>query len=79
VLNPVIQLQNGALDKVAWEAFSKAIPLVLSSPQARSWWEASKLIYDVKFAMMVDEMLAKENFQFVHVNQAAAMNKIIDD
>ena len=74
-----IQYQNGALDKVAWEAFSKAIPLVLSSPQAHLWWEASKLIYDVKFASMVDGLLEKESFHSVHLNQVAAMNKIVDD
>ena len=74
-----IQYKNGALDKVAWEAFSKAIPLVLSSQPARLWWEASRVIYDPQFASGVDKLLEKENFQSVHVNQAAALNKIVDN
>ena len=74
-----IQYNNGALDKVAWEAFSKAIPLVLSSQRARSWWEASKLIYEVQFAKMVDELIGTENFHSVHLDQAAALAKRNDD
>ena len=74
-----LQYNNGALDKVAWEAFSKAIPLVLSSQRAHSWWEASKLIYDVQFSNMVDELVEKENFHAVHLAQAAAMAEKNDD
>jgi len=74
-----IQYQNGALDKMAWEAFSKAIPLVLSSQHARSWWEATKPIYDAQFARMVDGLLEKEDLQSVHIDQAAVMNKFFQN
>jgi hypothetical protein len=70
-----IQYRNGALDKTSWTAFSKAIPLVLSSKHARSWWAATKTIYDTQFANMVDGMLEKENLQSVHVGQAGVMNE----
>ncbi len=70
-----IQHKNGALDNASWEAFQKAIPLVLSSQLSRSWWEATKRIYDVEFAGMVDELLERENFHSIHLAQIAALNQ----
>jgi hypothetical protein len=73
-----LQYQSGALDKVAWEAFSMAIPLVLSSQHARAWWDATKPIYEVQFAQRVDELLEAENLHFVHLNQVAALENTGD-
>ena len=73
-----IQFENGALDKASWTAFSKAIPLVLSSKRARSWWEASKIIYDTQFAKVVDDLLAQEDFHSVHQAQVAALRGVHD-
>jgi len=74
-----LQYRSGALDKIAWEAFSKAIPLVLSSKRAQSWWKATRLIYDDEFATLVDEILAKENFHSVHLKQVSALTGSDDD
>ena len=68
-----IQYQNGALDGKSWEAFSKAIPLVLSSTKAQSWWNASRPIFDPEFANVVDELLTEHDFHSVHINQVNAL------
>ena len=68
-----IQYQNGALDEKSWDAFSKAIPLVLSSIKAKSWWNATKSIYDLEFAKVVDELLASYDFHQVHRDQVNAL------
>jgi uncharacterized protein YceK len=68
-----IQYQNGALDRKSWEAFSKAIPLVLSSAKAKSWWNATKPIYDLEFSKVVDELLSNYDFHHVHRDQVNAL------
>jgi len=70
-----IQHKNGALDSDSWAAFQKAIPLVLSSNLSRSWWAATKSIYDVEFADMVDELLERENYHSIHLAQIAALSQ----
>ena len=70
-----IQHRNGALDSDSWNAFEKAIPLVLSSELSRSWWAATRNIYDTDFADMVDELLERENFHAVHIAQAAVLSQ----
>lgn len=67
-----VQFNNGALDAISWEAFSKAIPLVLSGERAKLWWEASKPIYNTEFVALVDELLSKHNLDSVHTEQTDA-------
>ena len=74
-----IQFQNDALDENSWNAFSKAIPLVLSTQRTRAWWDATKLIYDSEFVVVVDSILSTENFHDIHLRQAAALASTEDE
>ena len=67
------QYQSGALDKLAWDAFSKAIPLILSSERAQVWWIAARPIFDDGFAAKVDELLGDAKMSVVNENLASAI------
>lgn len=70
-----IQFKNGALDEVSWDSFSKAIPLVLTGERAKSWWKATKPIYNNEFAELVDKLLNKHSLDSVHIEQTNAASK----
>ena len=67
------QFQRGALDKRAWEAFSKAIPLILASERARAWWNAARPIFDDGFAARVDDLFGEAVMSTVHENLVSAI------
>jgi hypothetical protein len=67
------QYQNGALDKLAWETFSKSIPLILASERAQDWWNAARPIFDDGFAVIVDELIGDAMMSAVHEKLASAI------
>ncbi len=54
-----LQYQKGTLDADTWLAYSRAIPVTISNPQARDWWrDASPILFDPSFVDEVNKLLA---------------------
>lgn len=54
-----LQYQDGLLDEQIWDAYANALPVILSFPRERAWWDFVKYDYfDHQFADEVDRLLA---------------------
>ena len=52
-----LRLQNGTLGEGTWEAYSRPIPLVLSTQRSRNWWRDASAIYDPSFVTAVNKLI----------------------
>jgi len=53
-----LQYQDGLLDEKIWDAYATALPVILSFPIERAWWDRYKYSYfDDGFADVVDRLL----------------------
>ena len=53
-----LQYQDGLLDEQIWDAYANALPVILSFPKERAWWDRFKYSYfDNGFADAVDNLL----------------------
>ena len=53
-----LQYQDGLLDEQIWDAYANALPVILSFPIERAWWNQFKYSYfDNGFADAVDRLL----------------------
>lgn len=54
-----LQYQDGLLDEDFWQAYVNALPVILSYPKERAWWDYVKHDYfDHDFVEEVDRLLA---------------------
>lgn len=54
-----LQYRDGLLDQQIWDAYANALPVILSFPKERAWWNFVKYRYfDNQFADAVDLLLA---------------------
>ena len=54
-----IQYQNGLLDEQTWRSFMSAMPVILSYPRTRPWWERARAngYFDDDFMDEVENIL----------------------
>jgi len=59
-----LQYQDGLLDEDIWEAYVNALPVILSFPKERAWWDFVKYEYfDHEFVDEVDELMSDTPIQ----------------
>ncbi len=54
-----LQYQKGTLDAETWLAYSRPIPLTISTQRARDWWrDSSPILFDPSFVGEVNKLIA---------------------
>jgi len=51
------EYQKGVLDETAWKSYSNVIPLTLSTPRDRKYWEYFRQNFDPEFVKVVNSMI----------------------